>query len=90
MGHNLLRPHQKSFAVGTHSGKIAFAVDDLRLLGDAARGGEAKLYRYTIDKGEDKPLGNENEADLKRLRALADTLIGLNDWILAKNRVQKP
>lgn len=90
MGHNLLRPYAKDFAVGTHSGKVAFVTDGLRLLGDAGTGGEAKLYRYAKDKGEDNPLGEEGTAELKRIRSLADTLLGLNDWILAKNRVQKP
>lgn len=90
MGHNLFREDVRGFAVGAHSGKVAFCLDSLRLLGDAANGGDANLYLYVHDKEEDKPLGRDFDADLKRIRSLADTLLGLNDWILAKNRVQKP
>lgn len=94
MGHNLLRDNRSAFAVGAHSGKIALSLDSLRLLANAGTGdnGADMLFNYYADVEENdnlspqEPFGRATAC----FKSLADTLLGLNDWILVKNRVQKP
>lgn len=97
LGHDLLRREPVSFAVGAHSGRVALAVGDYRILGNASDNSATHLYRFLDDIGEDHDLvsgAQEGEksgyaAVRDSLKSLADTLLGLNDWILSGNRAQK-
>ena len=92
MGHNLFRKGVRAFAVGVHSGKSAMALDSLRILGNTYDNSATSLYDYRSDVGEDHDLASGNTGFSARkdsLKALADTILGLNDWILVENRVQR-
>lgn len=96
MGHNLMRRGGKPFAAGVHSGKSAMAFDSLRILGNTYDNSATGLYDYRTDVREDHDLGTAGEGSDSRLvavkdslKALADTVLGLNDWIMVENRVQR-
>lgn len=94
MGHNLLRDSRTAFAVGAHSGKIALSLDSLRLLANAGTGDSSSnmlfLYKADVEENENLSSREAYKQATVRFKSLADTLLGLNDWILMKNRVQKP
>ena len=96
MGHNLFRQGGMPFAAGVHSGKSALALDTFRILGNTYDNAATGLYDYRSDVGEDHDLASGSGADQARfaalrdsLKALADTLLGLNDWIMVENRLQR-
>jgi hypothetical protein len=96
MGHNLFRQGGRPFAAGVHSGKSALALDTFRILGNTYDNAATGLYDYRTDVREDLDLGMAEEGGASRLvavkdslKALADTVLGLNDWIMVENRLQR-
>lgn len=85
LGHNLLRPKPKAFALGVPAGVRTLSIQDLRVMNRYVNNEEFRAFNYKNDPGEDSLLKNTDE--MKAIKALADTLVELNDWILTKNRV---
>ena len=96
MGHNLFRQGGRPFAAGVHSGKSALALDTFRILGNTYDNAATGLYDYRTDVGENRDLGTSGDGTpsslvsvRNSLKALADTVLGLNDWIMVENRAQR-
>ena len=96
MGHNLFRQGGRPFAAGVHSGKSALALDTFRILGNTYDNSATGLYDYRADVGENRDLGSSGDGTPSSLvsvrdslKALADTVLGLNDWIMVENRAQR-
>ena len=86
-----------AFSIGVHSGKVAMSSDLFRVIGDASDETAPMLFDFQdYEELQDLTLASEDYIPggaskvAKDLMSLADTLTSLNDWILEKNRAQKP
>ena len=87
LGHDLLREAPKDFALGVYARASLIAVDGFRMLlgnSDAGSAHGEELYAAG-DLYEKNPLQNDSVSSA--LKALADTLLTVNDFALSKNRM---
>lgn len=87
LGHDLFRSEPKDFALGVYARASLLALDGFRMLLENADAGSAhgeELYAAG-DLYEKNPLKNDSVSS--RIKALADTLLTVNDFALAKNRM---
>ncbi|PWJ61602.1 MULTISPECIES: LTA synthase family protein [unclassified Fibrobacter] len=108
MGHNLFRKGAKywrgclreedgdqwhgSFAIGSHSGKMAMSNDKYRLIADAS-GESSPMIFLSHDDEENENYFDKGESYRNiatRMMAQLDSILALNDWILVHNRVDRP
>lgn len=95
LGHDLFRgwaqpekTPRMGFAVGAYNKAAAIALDGVRLLTGAA--GESREYGEKLYFVEDSHETTElkNTVAVDSLRALSDTLLSVNDFAIAKNRMK--
>jgi hypothetical protein len=90
-GHDMLRPHPRSFALGVHAGVEAFSFDGFRLLTGLPRspreGGDAIFAEEDVYESQSL-LGVVPDL-VNDYHALADTLLFVNDYALSRNHVVK-
>lgn len=90
-GHDMLRPHPRSFALGVHAGVEAISFGGFRLLTGLPRspreGGDAIFAEEDVYESQSL-LGVVPDL-VNDYHALADTLLFVNDYALSRNHVVK-